>query len=131
MRTWGEKAGDGSGNPGEGNGSFYSEGDTPSYLFLIDVGLRSFENPGWGGWGGRFVEKTPGVFACAKDNMNGKESSNWPLGRWAADVQADFSARAQWTVSEDANHNPMSGVMNGLDLTAEPGETLTLNGRRL
>ena len=128
IETWGEKAGDESGNPGEGNGSFYSEGDTPSYLFLIDVGLRSFGNPSWGGWGGRFVENTPNVFTCATDYMDGKASTNWPVGRWAGDVQADFSARAQWTVSEDANHNPMSGVMNGLDLTAEPGETLTLNG---
>lgn len=34
-------------------GSFLGEGDTPTFLNLIDVGLRAYENPQWGGWGGR------------------------------------------------------------------------------
>ncbi len=33
-------------------GSFISEGDTPTFLNLIDNGLDAYENPAWGGWGG-------------------------------------------------------------------------------
>lgn len=35
-------------------GEFLAEGDTPSYFFLINNGLRSYEDPSWGGWAGRF-----------------------------------------------------------------------------
>ena len=35
---------------------FISEGDTPSFLYLIDRGLRSIEHPSYGGWGSRFKE---------------------------------------------------------------------------
>ncbi|MDA0180090.1 DUF1593 domain-containing protein [Solirubrobacter phytolaccae] len=37
-------------------GDFISEGDTPAYLHLMDTGLRSTDNPTWGGWGGRFTQ---------------------------------------------------------------------------
>jgi hypothetical protein len=33
-------------------GSFIGEGDTPTFLNLVDNGLRAYENPRWGGWGG-------------------------------------------------------------------------------
>jgi hypothetical protein len=33
-------------------GSFLGEGDTPTFLNLINNGLRAYENPLWGGWGG-------------------------------------------------------------------------------
>ncbi len=36
----------------EPKGSFLGEGDTPVFLNLIDNGLRAYENPRWGGWGG-------------------------------------------------------------------------------
>jgi len=32
--------------------SFISEGDTPTFLNLLDNGLRAYENGYWGGWGG-------------------------------------------------------------------------------
>ena len=34
------------------------EGDTPSFLGLIDNGLASFMSPTYGGWGGRYVWRT-------------------------------------------------------------------------
>ena len=38
--------------PGE-KGSFISEGDTPTFMNLLDNGLRAYEGDGtWGGWGG-------------------------------------------------------------------------------
>ena len=36
----------------EPKGAFLGEGDTPTFLNLIDNGLRAYENPQWGGWGG-------------------------------------------------------------------------------
>ena len=32
---------------------FIMEGDTPSFLNLIDNGLNAHRHPDWGGWGGR------------------------------------------------------------------------------
>jgi hypothetical protein len=34
-------------------GSFISEGDTPTFMNLLDNGLRAHEDGLWGGWGGR------------------------------------------------------------------------------
>ncbi len=39
--------------PPREKGSFISEGDTPTFLNLVDNGLRAFEDGYWGGWGGR------------------------------------------------------------------------------
>ena len=38
--------------PPQSKGSFLGEGDTPTFLNLIANGLRAYENPQWGGWGG-------------------------------------------------------------------------------
>ena len=38
---------------------FIMEGDTPSFLGLINNGLASCRNPGWGGWGGRYIFRQP------------------------------------------------------------------------
>ncbi|MCW3789312.1 DUF1593 domain-containing protein [Plebeiibacterium sediminum] len=37
-------------------GQFNAEGDTPAFLNNIPTGLRNMENPGYGGWGGRYVK---------------------------------------------------------------------------
>ena len=34
-------------------GSFISEGDTPTFMNLLDNGLRAYQDGSWGGWGGR------------------------------------------------------------------------------
>jgi hypothetical protein len=39
--------------PPQPKGAFLGEGDTPTFLNLIGNGLRAYENPQWGGWGGR------------------------------------------------------------------------------
>ncbi|MDP2059553.1 MAG: DUF1593 domain-containing protein, partial [Flavobacteriaceae bacterium] len=38
---------------------FLMEGDTPSFLNLINNGLSDPEHPDWGGWGGRYEFYTP------------------------------------------------------------------------
>ena len=39
--------------PPQEKGSFLGEGDTPTFINLINIGLRTYENPSWAGWGGR------------------------------------------------------------------------------
>jgi hypothetical protein len=46
--------------PPQPKGTFLGEGDTPTFLNLVDNGLRAYQNPQWGGWGGRMI---PGAFA--------------------------------------------------------------------
>ncbi len=38
--------------PPQEKGSFLGEGDTPTFLNLLDNGLRAYENRRWSGWGG-------------------------------------------------------------------------------
>jgi hypothetical protein len=37
---------------------FISEGDSPAFFHLIDVGLENLSNPHFGGWGGRLVQSS-------------------------------------------------------------------------
>jgi hypothetical protein len=50
--------------PPQPKGSFLGEGDTPTFINLIGNGLRAYENPQWGGWGGRMHpgELVPSLF---------------------------------------------------------------------
>lgn len=45
--------------PPQEKGSFISEGDTPTFMNLLDNGLRAFEDGSWGGWGGRRHAESP------------------------------------------------------------------------
>ncbi|HMB90335.1 MAG TPA: nucleoside hydrolase-like domain-containing protein [Rhodothermales bacterium] len=113
---------------------FIMEGDTPSFLNLITNGLASHRHPGWGGWGGRYVYRTPSgetrpfwtqggdAFPGApksRDRVVGSDgqpytSDQATIWRWREAFQHDFAARMDWTVSDvaDANHNPIV-VVNG------------------
>ncbi len=114
------------------DGSFRSEGDSPSFMHQIRVGLGSLAHPAYGGWGGRFVREqdTKNVWRGAKDD------SSWskPIWRWSEAFQNDWAARADWCVKsyQEANHNPIP-VVNGvkgmriLRMEAKPGETVELN----
>jgi len=110
-------------------GAFRSEGDTPSYLHQVDVGLRSLDNPSYGGWGGRFVQEKPGEtnvwVSAAGDGDRGK-----PIWRFATAFQFEWAARAAWAVTpsfRDANHPPIVVLEGELDRQARPGETVTLD----
>jgi Protein of unknown function (DUF1593) len=39
--------------PPQPKGAFLGEGDTPTIINLVDNGLRAYQDPRWGGWGGR------------------------------------------------------------------------------
>ena len=104
--------------------AFLMEGDTPSFLNLIGNGLAADENPGWGGWGGRYelrmsYGETRPIWSNSRDTVvgiDGKEytSDQATIWRWRQAFQNDFAARMDWTVKgpKEANHNPRV-VVNG------------------
>lgn len=115
-----------------------SEGDSPAFLYLLDRGLRSLENPSYGGWGGRYVRKEKNEFHNAKnyyvsceDEPNGKVSgADYAMSRWIADWMNDFAARLSWTLPHEpgeVNHAPFLTVKEGLDIEAAPGEKVKLH----
>jgi hypothetical protein len=110
------------------NGAFRSEGDSPSFMHQIDVGLRSLENPAYGGWGGRFVLEKPGATNVWKEAED-DGSIYKPIWRWAESFQQDWAARADWSVKpyREANHPPVVALTGPLDVEVTPGSTLKLD----
>ncbi|MGG4399394.1 nucleoside hydrolase-like domain-containing protein [Paenibacillus amylolyticus] len=120
-------------NPQYDKYDFISEGDSPSFFYLIDNGLRSMEDPSYGGWGGRFGVVNDKLFrnnVLDYDPYTKRYEAEYSLMRWFDDVQDDFAARADWAVAdtyEGANHNPSLTIKEGLDLSVSPGEEVTLH----
>ncbi|KAL7272308.1 hypothetical protein RUND412_004889 [Rhizina undulata] len=127
---------------------YIMEGDTPSFLGLIENGLNVPENPEWGGWGGRYsrvdLAGRYGHFSDAVDWAIGKDgrkygSNHASIWRWREDFQSDFAARIQWSLSPDyssANHPPVvqvngtCGNANPLEINVSPGTTVVLDASR-
>jgi Cellulose-binding Sde182, nucleoside hydrolase-like domain/Cellulose-binding protein Sde0182, C-terminal domain len=132
---------------------FIMEGDTPSFLGLIDNGLEAFRRPDWGGWGGRYVSRQPygethpiwtqggDMFSrvTSQDTMTGADGKRYTsdqatIWRWRDAFQNDFAARMAWTVEDyaHANHNPVVEV-NGqpgtapIMIDAEVGQPVVLD----
>ena len=107
---------------------YLMEGDTPSFLGLIDRGLGWDVSPAFGGWGGRYALYQPAgetrliwtdnAATCDRLEVepNRFDSSNQAtIWRWREHFQNDFAARMDWCVTDDfakANHNPHP-VLNG------------------
>ena len=115
---------------------FISEGDSPAFLHLVDVGLNNLNNPSYGGWGGRFVQAQDNPFRFEDNDQaadynpeTGKMDINYAQTRWLIAAQEDFAARADWCVKSyaDANHAPQITVKEGMLLTAKPGQELLIN----
>lgn len=115
---------------------FISEGDSPAFLHLVDVGLNNLNNPSYGGWGGRFVASEGNPYryedsekAADFNPETGKYDVNYSQTRWLIAAQEDFAARADWCVKsyKNANHPPQITVKEGMFLTANPGQELLIN----
>lgn len=125
---------------------FLMEGDSPSFLYLIDNGLGNAEHPDWGSWGGRYewyqprTEKwfsqpeTRPLWNNAQDEVLGADgqwhtSNKATIWRWRAAYQNDFSARMDWTVKSyaEANHPPVPQLKHSRYLSAKVGERVDLN----
>jgi Protein of unknown function (DUF1593) len=138
------------------DGSFNSDGDAPMYFQLVPTGLRSIEDPTWGGWGGRFTQvikngwcDVPADFITPNDTFSdfppkppyvtdsGSGSTStlvpegYPLGRWLPAMQNDMLARSEWQFADyaHANHPPVAFVSRDQqNITAAPGDLVHLVG---
>ena len=110
------------------HGAFRSEGDSPSFMHQIDVGLRSLENPGYGGWGGRFIREKPGE-TNVWTNVGDDRDLYKPIWRWADAFQNDWAARAAWCVEpyRQANHAPIVNLEVPQDIDVPAGATVRLS----
>lgn len=127
---------------------YLMEGDTPSFLNLINNGLSNPEHPEWGGWGGRYELYTPRmqkwhlypesrpIWSDANDEVFGSDGK-WHSGnhetiwRWREAFQNDFAARMDWTILpvDKANHPPVVKIDHEKNLVAKPGERINLSAK--
>jgi hypothetical protein len=127
---------------------YIMEGDTPSFLGLIERGLGWERSPAYGGWGGRYALYQPAgeTRPIWTDNANTRDrvvvenglaetSNQATLWRWREHFQNDFAARMDWCLADDfkkANHNPHP-VLNGnrstdmVMIPAKAGATINLS----
>ncbi len=125
---------------------FLMEGDTPSFLGLVDNGLSAPEHPNWGGWGGRYEFYTPRLqrwhlvpetrpfWSDADDEVLGvdgrwHDDNHATLWRWRAAYQNDFAARMDWTIKPygQANHPPVPKLGHAAELTVRRGARVDLS----
>lgn len=109
--------------------NYTSEGDTPSFLSLIDTGLDSHMDYRLGGWGGRAVVKSGNWFEDALDEA-GPSPKHSALYRWTIAAQKDYAARMDWGMAADytgANHHPIVKVTGGNKKSVAGGATVTLD----
>lgn len=107
----------------ERNGRFRSEGDSPSFLHLIDVGLGNITQPEYGGWGGRF-RRSSKEWRSSLDQNNQSSLTHWIIA-----FQNDWAARADWCIKpvQEANHPPEMLYHDSAIIKAGPGETIPLH----
>lgn len=125
---------------------FMMEGDTPSYMNLIDNGLSVPERPDWGGWGGRYERYTPKtekwfmqaetrpIWTNVQDEVLGKDgewhtTNHATIWRWREAYQNDFAARMDWTLKSyaEANHPPVVKLDHPAYIKAKPGARVDLS----
>lgn len=125
---------------------FLMEGDTPSFLYLINNGLGDSEHPDWGSWGGRYELYTPRtekwflepeirpLWNNAQDEVLGFDG-HWhtdnkaTIWRWREAYQNDFAARMDWTIKSyaEANHPPVPELNHNQQITAKAGDLIHLS----
>ncbi|GAB1454096.1 DUF1593 domain-containing protein [Draconibacterium sp.] len=102
--------------------NYISEGDSPAFLYSLPTGLRSSENPTFGGWGGIFY-KVDGFKNVYRDYDAGSYI------RWIEFANRDFETRLNWCLAgkyKDANHKPVISIKGGFDRIVKSGETVVL-----
>ncbi|KAK0650494.1 hypothetical protein DIS24_g6751 [Lasiodiplodia hormozganensis] len=126
------------------NFSYIMEGDTPSFLPLIQNGLGDPEHPEYGSWGGRytlvdssgqtqtFANTADYVYGISGDTYYSSFASIW---RWRKAYQYDFATRMQWTITgnySNSNHPPVVVVNktcapSAFEVSYKSGESIVLD----
>ncbi len=127
---------------------YLMEGDTPSFLGLIQNGLNDPEHPDYGGWGGRYelcippfkkymyAPETRPIWTDTQDEVYSDitksyhTSNHATIWRWRTAFQHDFFARMDWCTAsyEEANHPPQVRLDHNNLLTAKAGSEIRLSG---
>ena len=125
--------------PVQPKNSWLGEGDNPTFMNMLDNGLRAYEMGFYGGWGGRGTQSQNFSFnmsdtsqqaMAAALNSTNQTGNNYPNFFTAA--QNDFAARIKWSVTPKyagANHEPLVKIEGPMNVLAAPGETIRLNGK--
>ena len=126
--------------------AYAMEGDTPSFLYLINNGLGSPENPDWGSWGGRYElyiphykkffhePETRPIWSNTKDMVWVEDkcyvNDQATIWRWREAYQNDLAGRMDWCVMdyEEANHPPVAALSHENIINVKPGGSVSLDG---
>ena len=136
--------------PPRPKGEFLGEGDTFTYLNLIDNGLRAHSDETPGGWGGR-IAVNPSYAGGAARAGDGAPAMSFdaflksleaigpegpstrppsPQPNFTPAAQNNFAARMKWAVTPSyagANHEPTVTIRGSAHVDARPGETVRLD----
>jgi hypothetical protein len=124
---------------------YIMEGDSPSFMYLIDNGLGVPERPDYGSWGGRYELYTPPfkkwhhepeirpIWSNTQDQVIINDvhyiSDQATIWRWREAFQNDFVARMDWTIKnyKQANHPPVVMLNHSNEITVRSNQTITLD----
>ena len=130
---------------------YLMEGDTPSFLGLINNGLNSPENPNYGGWGGRYElyiphykkymyePETRPIWTNVQDEVyspltkRNHTSNHATIWRWREAYQNDFAARIDWSNTsnyKNVNHPPTAKLNHETELTVKSGQIVNLDASK-
>ena len=104
--------------PPRPTGEFLGEGDTFTYLNLIDNGLLAYQDDTPGGWAGDGQQDTTARVPSADPNF-------------LPAAQNAFAARLRWSVTPTyaaANHEPSVTVRGSSRISARAGDTVRMQG---
>ena len=125
--------------------AYIMEGDSPSFMYLIQNGLGSSEHPNRGSWGGRYEFYRPHTrvfFHELEERKIWTDAEDWvevdgtvyidntaTIWRWRDHFQNDFAARMDWTIKsfEDANHPPVAKLNHANEIEMKSGEEIQLD----
>ena len=104
---------------------YIMEGDSPSFMYLIQNGLGSSEHPNWGSWGGRYELYQPytrvfyhepekrEIWTDTEDLVEADGTvyidNTATIWRWRNQFQNDFATRMDWTIKKFRRCKPPAG----------------------
>lgn len=118
-------------------GSFLGEGDTHTFVNLIDNGLRGYREQSFGGWGGyaqiaevrSFTEGFAALEGFAANPGTRQQLPRAPTHPFLAAAQRDFAARLVWATTPTfaaANHAPLLAARGSQFVAARRGAAVKL-----
>jgi hypothetical protein len=124
--------------PKQEKGSWLGEGDTGTFMNLLDNGLNAIQDGFPGGWGGRYYQPNPAtdinpfsndtskvkdlvISASMLKKMDEAKEDLTEFPNFFPAAQADFATRMQWSVTKEykkANHAPIINTISSLKVKA-------------